>query len=69
MNAIGSRPDGWKPKLPLGSAKAAKRQKARGREEAGQPPADWTSEEKEQFQQYKGICASEPSCLAALIPP
>lgn len=30
------------------------------REEAGGPPADWTREEKQQFEIAKSICASEP---------
>jgi hypothetical protein len=36
-----------------------KHQKAREREEAGGPPADWTSEEKQQFEIAKSVCASE----------
>jgi hypothetical protein len=37
-----------------------KHRKAREREEAGGPPADWTREEKQQFEIAKSVCASEP---------
>lgn len=37
-----------------------KHRKAREQEEAGGPPADWTNEEKQQFEIAKSICESEP---------
>jgi sRNA-binding protein len=43
----------------------AKRKRAKAAEEAGGPPADWTSDEKGRFGEAKLICESEPQSQLA----